>query len=49
VQTVNEVTDNIIYTHKGEVTVACGRNKDTGTEGYLSTLIICVFNFRTIK
>jgi hypothetical protein len=34
VQIVNEVTDDIIYSYKGEVTVACGGNKDIGCEGY---------------
>jgi hypothetical protein len=40
VQILNEVTDNIIYTYKSEVIVACGRNKGTGSKGYLSSLML---------
>jgi len=34
-QIINEVTDNKIYTYKGETIIACGINKDAGGKYYL--------------
>jgi len=33
-QIINEVTDNKIYTYKGEMIIACGINKDAGGKFY---------------
>jgi hypothetical protein len=33
-QIINEVTDNKIYTYKGEMNIACGINKDAGGKCY---------------
>jgi len=39
-QIINEVTDNKIYTYKGEMIIACGIHKDAGGKCYLSNLIL---------
>jgi hypothetical protein len=34
-----KITDNKIYTHKGDMITACGTNKDAGSKCHLSNLI----------
>jgi hypothetical protein len=44
-QIINEVTDNKIYTHKGEMIIACGINKDAGANVIyqISYFFLCVY------
>jgi hypothetical protein len=48
-QSVNEVTDNIIYACDGEVIVVFRRNEDTVSERCLSNYSNLVFQFTAIE
>lgn len=39
-QTVSEVTDDVINTYIGEVIIACGRRENSGGEQYIYTVIM---------